>query len=143
MSASDPHAIGWPDGHDQLNPPTPESVKETGLGGQFLLNLLLKVIYLYGVENIEEAVEELKLTRRVLFELLERSLLLTGGDLLNFPIEYGFEHRGRFELGPHAPGSPASSPDTVCVNVTKAVSFSAAPPEAITASARATPASRV
>jgi predicted ATPase with chaperone activity len=73
MSASNLHAIGRPGNHDRVEPAIPETVQETGLGAQFLLNFLLKAIYLFGVETIGEAEEELKLTRGVLSELLVRA----------------------------------------------------------------------
>jgi predicted ATPase with chaperone activity len=73
MSASSLHAIGRPGDYDLAEPAIPESVQETGLGAQFLLNFLLKAIYLFGVETIGEAEEELKLTRGVLSELLVRA----------------------------------------------------------------------
>jgi len=73
MSASNLHAIDRSGDHDRVELAIPETVEETGLGAQFLLNFLLKAIYLYGVETIGEAEEELKLTRGVLYELLERA----------------------------------------------------------------------
>jgi len=73
MSASNLHEIGRPGNHDRVAPAIPETVEDTGLGGQFLLNFLLKAIYLFGVETIGEAEDELKLTRGVLSELLERA----------------------------------------------------------------------
>jgi len=73
MSASELHAIGGPSEYDSTMPAVPESIEETGLGGQFLLNFLLKAIYLFGVETIAQAEEELKLTRGVLAEVLDRA----------------------------------------------------------------------
>jgi hypothetical protein len=71
MSASNPMLTQQ--SHNQQAKPTPETIEETGLGAQFLLNFLLKAIYLFGIETTGEAAEELKLSRLIIFELAEKA----------------------------------------------------------------------
>jgi hypothetical protein len=50
-------------------PPEPESIEDTGLDPQFLLNFLLKTVYLFGLETSEQVSESMKLPAHVV-ELL-------------------------------------------------------------------------
>lgn len=50
-------------------PRQPESIEDTGLDPQFLLNFLLKTVYLFGLETSEQVAESVKLPAHVI-ELL-------------------------------------------------------------------------
>ena len=54
----------------QEPPPIPKSVDETGLEGNFLLNCLLRTMYISALQTIPELSEQIKLTRGVVEELL-------------------------------------------------------------------------
>ena len=60
-------------GHAPRVPILPATIEETGLGAQFLLNFLLKAIYLYGIETTKEASAELKLANSVVLEIIENA----------------------------------------------------------------------
>lgn len=52
-------------------PPTPKSIKETGLDSQFLLSLLLRAMYVVGFQTIPEISDYVKLGRGIVEELLQ------------------------------------------------------------------------
>ncbi len=55
-----------------LEPPqTPKSIKETGLGAQFLINSVLKVVYLTNVETLPEISDQIKLSPSIIDTLLQ------------------------------------------------------------------------
>src|ERR1051325_4145146 len=54
----------------QEPPAVPTSVQDTGLESNFLLNLLLRLMYISGIQTIPELSEHIKLTRRVVESLL-------------------------------------------------------------------------
>ena len=54
----------------QEPPPIPKSVDETALEGNFLLNCLLRTMYISALQTIPELSEQIKLTRGVVEELL-------------------------------------------------------------------------
>ncbi len=54
----------------QEPPPVAKTIEETGLDGNFLLNGLLRTMYISALQTIPELAEQLKLTRGVLEELL-------------------------------------------------------------------------
>src|SRR5712692_9037005 len=51
-------------------PPVPTTIQETGLESNFVLNLLLRLMYISGIQTIPELSEHIKLTRRVVESLL-------------------------------------------------------------------------
>jgi hypothetical protein len=51
-------------------PPVPKSLDQTGLDGNFLLNSLLRTMYVSALQTIPDLSEQLKLTRGVVEELL-------------------------------------------------------------------------
>jgi hypothetical protein len=53
-------------------PLSPETLDDTGLGEQFLLNYTLRLLYVTGVETVPEAAEYAKLPARLLSELFEQ-----------------------------------------------------------------------
>jgi predicted ATPase with chaperone activity len=55
----------------QEAPPTPKSVEETGLDAQFLLNLILKSMYVAGHQTVPEISDHTKLGRLIIEELLQ------------------------------------------------------------------------
>ena len=54
----------------QEPPPVPKSAEETGLETNFLLNCLLRTMYISALQTIPELSEQIKLTRAVIEELL-------------------------------------------------------------------------
>src|ERR1043166_5532533 len=54
----------------QEPPAVPTTIQETGLESNFLLNLLLRIMYISGIQTIPELAEQIKLTRRVVTSLL-------------------------------------------------------------------------
>jgi predicted ATPase with chaperone activity len=54
----------------QEPPSVPTTVQETGLEPNFILNLLLRLMYVSGIQTIPELSEHIKLTRRVVESLL-------------------------------------------------------------------------
>ena len=54
----------------QEPPPVPKSAEETGLETNFLLNCLLRTMYISALQTIPEISEQIKLTRAVIEELL-------------------------------------------------------------------------
>ena len=69
-------ALGYASGeaiHKLLAAPprVPESIDDTGLDGQFLLNLLLKAVHVFGLETSPQAARELKLPEAVLDSVFE------------------------------------------------------------------------
>ncbi len=52
-------------------PPTPKNIRETDLDSQFLLNLLLKAMYVAGLQTIPEISDHMKLGRLIVEELLQ------------------------------------------------------------------------
>ncbi|MGH7873275.1 MAG: ATPase [Candidatus Binatia bacterium] len=54
----------------QEPPPVPKSADETGLETNFLLNCLLRTMYISALQTIPELSEQIKLTRAVIEELL-------------------------------------------------------------------------
>jgi hypothetical protein len=54
----------------QEPPPVPKSMDETGLETNFLLNCLLRTMYISALQTIPELSEQIKLTRAVIEELL-------------------------------------------------------------------------
>src|SRR5215470_4330329 len=54
----------------QEPPPVPTNLKETGLDGNFLLNLLLRLMYITGLQTIPELAEQIKLVRGIVESLL-------------------------------------------------------------------------
>lgn len=54
----------------QEPPPVPQSAEETGLDGNFLLNCLLRTMYVSALQTIPDISEQIKLTRGVVEELL-------------------------------------------------------------------------
>jgi len=54
----------------QEPPPVAKSVEDTGLDANFLLNCLLRTIYISALQTIPEISEQIKLTRWVVEELL-------------------------------------------------------------------------
>jgi hypothetical protein len=54
----------------QEPPPVAKAMEQTGLDGNFLLNCLLRTMYVSALQTIPELAEQLKLTRGVLDELL-------------------------------------------------------------------------
>ena len=54
----------------QEPPPVPTTVQDTGLETNFLLNLLLRLMYVSGIQTIRELCEHIKLARRVVESLL-------------------------------------------------------------------------
>src|SRR5690348_16289074 len=54
----------------QEPPSVPTTIQETGLEANFLLNLLLRLMYVSGMQTIPELSEHIKLTRRVVEALL-------------------------------------------------------------------------
>src|SRR5918996_4045690 len=55
----------------QEPPPVPKTIDETGLEGNFLLNSILRIMYVSALQTIPELSEQIKLTRRVVETLLE------------------------------------------------------------------------
>ncbi len=83
-------------------PPVPTSVKETGIDAADLLNLLLKIILVRGIETVSAFSEAIRLPRKVLTELLDQavaaqllhvlgSMGTTGLD----DLRYAFTEKGR------------------------------------------------
>ncbi len=83
-------------------PPVPTSVKETGVDAADLLNLLLKIILVRGIETVSAFSEAIRLPRKVLTELLDQavaaqllhvlgSMGTTGLD----DLRYAFTEKGR------------------------------------------------
>ena len=54
----------------QEPPPVATTIQETGLESNFVLNLLLRLMYISGIQTIPELSEHIKLTRRVVESLL-------------------------------------------------------------------------
>ena len=54
----------------QEPPPVAKSVEDTGLDGNFLLNCLLRAMYISALQTIPEISDQIKLTRAVVEELL-------------------------------------------------------------------------
>jgi hypothetical protein len=54
----------------QEPPPVAKSVADTGLDGNFLLNCLLRAMYISALQTIPEISDQIKLTRAVVEELL-------------------------------------------------------------------------
>jgi len=54
----------------QEPPPVPKTIEETGLEINFLLNLLLRLMYISGLQTIPDLSDQLKLTRSVVEALL-------------------------------------------------------------------------
>jgi len=54
----------------QEPPPVAKNIEDTGLDGNFLLNCLLRTLYVSALQTIPEISEEIKLTRWVVEELL-------------------------------------------------------------------------
>jgi hypothetical protein len=54
----------------QEPPAVPTTIQETGLESNFLLNLLLRIMYISAIQTIPELAEQIKLTRRVVTSLL-------------------------------------------------------------------------
>ncbi len=54
----------------QEPPPVPTSAEETGLDGNFLLNCLLRTMYISALQTVPDLSEQTKLTRGVIEELL-------------------------------------------------------------------------
>src|SRR5919198_1116911 len=54
----------------QEAPPTPKTIRETGLDAQFLLNIVLKAMYVAGHQTIPEISSHTKLGRLIIDELL-------------------------------------------------------------------------
>src|SRR5262249_6679159 len=83
-------------------PPVPASVKETGVDGADLLNLLLKIILVRGLETVSSLAQGICLPRKVVTELLEQAV---GGQLLQVmgslgttgldDLRYAFTEKGR------------------------------------------------
>lgn len=68
-------ALGYIDRADleailQEPPPVPKTVEDTGLETNFLLNCLLRTMYISALQTIPEISEQIKLTRGVVEELL-------------------------------------------------------------------------
>src|ERR1043166_7621788 len=55
----------------QEPPPVATTIQETELESNFLLNLLLRLMYVSGIQTIPELSEHIKLTRRVVTALLD------------------------------------------------------------------------
>ena len=55
----------------QEAPPTPKTIRETGLDAQFLLNIVLKAMYVAGHQTIPEISSHTKLGRLIIDELLQ------------------------------------------------------------------------
>ena len=55
----------------QEPPPVPKTIDETGLEGNFLLNSILRIMYVSALQTIPELSEQIKLTRRVVETLLD------------------------------------------------------------------------
>ncbi|HJX82167.1 MAG TPA: hypothetical protein VJ248_09050, partial [Candidatus Udaeobacter sp.] len=55
----------------QEPPPVPKTTEETGLETNFLLNSVLRIMYISAVQTIPEISEQIKLTRGVIESLLE------------------------------------------------------------------------
>ncbi len=83
-------------------PPVPQSMKETGVDPADLLNLLMKIILVRGVETVSAFTEAIRLPRRVVGELLEQAV---AGQLLQVlgsmgttgldDLRYAFTEKGR------------------------------------------------
>jgi hypothetical protein len=54
-------------------PPVPQSLEETELDPQFLLNTVLKAFYVFGIQTALQAEEHLKLPRDIVETILERA----------------------------------------------------------------------
>ena len=54
----------------QEPPPVAKNITDTGLDGNFLLNCLLRTMYISALQTIPELSEQIKLTRWVVEELL-------------------------------------------------------------------------
>ena len=55
----------------QEPPPVPKAIEETGLGTNFLLNSVLRIMYISAIQTIPEISEQIKLTRGVIESLLD------------------------------------------------------------------------
>jgi hypothetical protein len=86
--------------HDKA--PAPRSVAETGLVLNSLLRLLLKTVYVRGLETTSQLAQELRLTMSVTNELLEETrdrelteVLGSHGAQLHTEFRYGLTAKGR------------------------------------------------
>ncbi len=52
-------------------PPVPETVEDTGLAPRFLLNFLLRAVYVFGIETVEQAEQQTKLSQGILEPIFE------------------------------------------------------------------------
>ena len=85
----------------QEPPPVPTTTEETGLEPNFILNLLLRLMYISGIQTIPELSEHIKLTRRVVESLLtfaknETLVEIRGPSENNYTImRYALTNAGR------------------------------------------------
>lgn len=85
----------------QEPPPVPTTIQETGLEANFLLNLLLRLMYVSGIQTIPELSEQIKLTRRAVESLLtfaknETLVEIRGPSENNYTImRYALTNAGR------------------------------------------------
>ena len=85
----------------QEPPPVPTTIQETGLESNFVLNLLLRLMYISGIQTIPELSEHIKLTRRVVESLLtfaknEALVEIRGPSENNYTImRYALTNAGR------------------------------------------------
>ncbi|MGH7827027.1 MAG: ATPase [Candidatus Binatia bacterium] len=85
----------------QEPPPAPKTILETGLDSNFLLNLLLRMMYLSGLQTIPEMSEQIKLARAVVEALLgfakKEALVEIKGPLENNHaiMRYALTHAGK------------------------------------------------
>lgn len=83
-------------------PPVPASLKETGIDGADLLNLLLKIILVRGIETVSACSEAIRLPRKVVTGLLDQAvasqLLQVLGSMGTTGLDdlrYAFTEKGR------------------------------------------------
>src|SRR5215510_5276480 len=85
----------------QEPPPVPTTIQETGLESNFVLNLLLRLMYISGIQTIPELSEHIKLTRRVVESTLtfaknEALVEIRGPSENNYTImRYALTNAGR------------------------------------------------
>ena len=85
----------------QEPPPVAKTVEQTGLDGNFLLNCLLRTMYISALQTIPDLAEQIKLTRGVIEELLtfakkEALVEIRGPSENNYNVmRYALTHAGK------------------------------------------------
>jgi predicted ATPase with chaperone activity len=82
-------------------PPLPRTLQDTGLNGQFLLNFILKFLYVPALQTVSEISDQIKLSKRIVESLLEtlkaQRLVQITGTADNNPLilKYALTSKGK------------------------------------------------